>query len=78
MPVLENVNSLYKVYLLSSLSKLCSSTRSSEFTLKDIHMNYNRNQAKALKMSHKCIHKQLDSDETLAVVKTIVAQYLKS
>ena len=61
-------------YLLGSLSKLCSSTRSSEFTLNDFHMNYNRNQAKALKMSHKCIHKQLDSDEALAVVKTIVEQ----
>ena len=29
-------------YLLGSLSKLCSSTRSSEFTLNDFHMNYNR------------------------------------
>lgn len=61
-------------YLLGSLSKLCSSTRNSEFTLNDFHMNYNRNQAKALKMSHKSIHKQLDSDEALAVVTTIVEQ----
>jgi len=37
-------------------------------------MNYNRNQDEALRMSHKCIHKQLDTDETLSVVKTIVEQ----
>lgn len=35
-------------------------------------MNYNRNQAKVLKMSLKCIHKQLDSGEALAVVKTLL------
>lgn len=61
-------------YLLGSLSKLCSSTRSPEFTLNDFHMNYNRNQVQPLKISHKCIHKQLDSDEALAVVKNIVEQ----
>lgn len=47
-------------YLVGNLSKLCSLTISSEFTLNDFHMNYNRNQGKAL--------------ETLAVVKIIVEQ----
>lgn len=74
MTVLENINSLYPVICLAVYPNCVSSTRNSEFTLNDFHMNYNRNQAKALKMSHKSIHKQLDSDEALAVVKTIVEQ----
>lgn len=61
-------------YLLGSLSSMCSSRRSSEFTLNDFHLNYNRNQEETLRMSHKCIHKQLDSDQALEVVKTIVEQ----
>ena len=43
-------------YLLGSLSKLCSSTRSSEFTLNDFHIKYNRNQDIEILKAVKAVH----------------------
>ena len=61
-------------YLLGALSKMNGSMRDSEFTLNSFHMNYNSHCDEYSTMSHKCLHKQLDSEESLNVVKLIVEQ----
>ena len=48
-------------FVLGALTKMSGSVRDSEFTLNSFHMNYNRCLSDELKMTHKCIHKQLDS-----------------
>ena len=50
-------------------------TKQSEFTLRSTHESYNKlNPNKAL--SHKCIHKQLQCDETLGTVEHLLAEAL--
>ena len=54
---------------------MCASTKHSEFTLCSMHESYNRlNPDNAL--SHKCIHKQLQSDESLSTVKSLLGEAL--
>ena len=54
---------------------MCASTKHSEFTLCSMHESYNRlNPDNAL--SHKCIHKQLLSDESLSTVKSLLGEAL--
>ena len=55
---------------------MSSSIRESEFTLNSFHMNYNSHLGDEFKMTHKCIHKQLDSEECLTLVKALVVQVM--
>ena len=64
-------------YLLCALSRMTSSIRNYEFTLNSFHMNYNRHLDDELRMPHKCIHKQLDTEESLTLVKALVIQVMK-
>ena len=63
-------------YLLGALTMMSSSIRESEFTLNSFHMNYNRHLDDKFKMTHKCIHKQLDSEESLTLIKALVVQVM--
>lgn len=54
---------------------MCSSTKKSEFTLCSLHDSYNRlNPEKS--MSHKCIHKQLQNEKTLDVMKSLLSEIM--
>lgn len=55
---------------------MSGSIRDSEFTLNSFHMNYNRHLDDEIKMTHKCIHKQLDTEESLTLVKALEAQVM--
>ena len=63
-------------YLLGALTMMSSSIRESEFTLNSFHMNYNSHLGDEFKMTHKCIHKQLDSEESLTLIKALVVQVM--
>lgn len=63
-------------FVLGALTKMSGSVRDSEFTLNSFHMNYNRCLSDELKMTHKCIHKQLDSEESMSLVKSLVVQVM--
>jgi hypothetical protein len=39
-------------------------------------MNYNSHLGDEFKMTHKCIHKQLDSEESLTLIKALVVQVM--
>lgn len=65
-------------YILSALTQMCKSTEKSEFTLCPVHDAYLRvcrKLGKAL-LSHKCIHKQLQSGNTLEVIKTMLSELM--
>ena len=64
-------------YLLGALTMMSSSIRESEFTLNSFHMNYNSHLGEDFKMTHKCIHKQLDSKESLTLIKALVVRNCK-
>lgn len=55
---------------------MSSSIRESEFTLNSFHMNYNSHLGDEFKLTHKCIHKQLDSEESLTLIKALVVQVM--
>ena len=55
---------------------MSSSIRESEFTLNSFHMNYNSLLGDEFKMTHKCIHKQLDSEESLTLIRALVVQVM--
>ena len=62
-------------YIINAIKKISSPTKSSEFTLCSMHESYNRiNPDKAL--SHKCIHKQLQCEESLRTVESLIAEAL--
>lgn len=62
-------------YLLNAANLMCSSTKKSEFTLCSLHDSYNRlNPEKS--MSHKCIHKQLQNEKTLDVMKSLLSEIM--
>ena len=63
-------------YLLGALTMMSSAIRESEFTLNSFHLNYNRHLDDEIKMTHKFIHKQLDSEESLAMIKALVVQVM--
>lgn len=65
-------------YILTALTQMCKSTEKSEFTLCSVHDAYLRacrKLGKAL-LSHKCIHKQLQSGNTLEVIKTMLSELM--
>lgn len=67
-------------YLLSCLNLMSSATGYSEFTLCSINNAYLRacKKAKRALISHKCIHKQLQSENTLELVKRMLSDLMKA
>ena len=65
-------------YILTALTKMCKSTEKSEFTLCSVHDAYLRGCRKLRKvlLTHKCIHKQLQSGNTLEVIKTMLSELM--
>ena len=65
-------------YILTSLSQMSKSTEKSEFTLRSVHDAYLRGCKKLGKslLTHKCIHKQLQSKNTLEVIKTMLSELM--
>ena len=65
-------------YILSSLSLMSKSTEKSEFTLCSVHNAYLKFCRKAGKelISNKCIHKQLQSENTLKVIKNMLSELM--
>ena len=65
-------------YILSALTQMCKSTEKSEFTLCSVHNAYLRECKKTngALISHKCIHKQLQSRNTLEVIKIMLSQLM--
>ncbi|MGN0902652.1 MAG: IS4 family transposase [Succinivibrio sp.] len=65
-------------YILSALTQMCKSTEKSEFTLCSVHDAYLRGCRKLRKalLTHKCIHKQLQSGNTLKVIKTMLSELM--
>jgi hypothetical protein len=62
-------------YIINAIKKISSPAKSSEFTLCSMHESYNRiNPDKTL--SHKCIHKQLQCEESLRTVESLIAEAL--
>ncbi len=57
---------------------MCKSTEKSEFTLCSVHDAYLRGCRKLHKelLTHKCIHKQLQSENTLEVIKTMLSELM--
>ena len=65
-------------YILSSLTQMCKSTEKSEFTLSFVHkayLKFCKKVGKAL-ISHKCIHKQLQSENFLEVIKCMLSELM--
>ena len=65
-------------YILTALTQMCKSTEKSEFTLCSVHDAYLRGCRKLHKelLTHKCIHKQLQSENTLEVIKTMLSELM--
>lgn len=57
---------------------MCKSTEKSEFTLCSVHDAYIRGCRKLRKelLTHKCFHKQLQSENTLEVIKAMLSELM--
>ena len=62
-------------YLINAVKNMCAPVKKSEFTLCSMHESYNRLHPDNT-LSHKCIHKQLQSDESLNTVKILLSEAL--
>ena len=65
-------------YILTALTQMCKSTEKSEFTLCSVHDAYLRACRKLRKdlLTHKCFHKQLQSENILEVIKTKLSELM--
>ena len=63
-------------YFLTSASCMCSSTEDAEFKLINFHNAYNEGLPGHLKMTKKCIHKQIDSPESVRTARRLLGELL--
>ena len=67
-------------YILTALVKMCNATEESEFTLKSIHEAYLKycKDERLPELTHKCIHKRLQSGRTFEAVNLMLSELMKA